>query len=251
MASPGASRSARRSAISPQTILCSRSAARPTSKVSARPRRSFWWGRARKPESNRPGQMWPGRSLFDYDQVWLPRRLLAGGFLSLLVRLALGLLLGFEILAGVLVDNLHGQASLAALVEAQELDLDLVAFLDHVGDLLHPARRQLADMHEAVLGAEEIHEGAEVHHLHDGAFIDGADLRLGGDRLDPVDRRLHGIAVGGGDLDGAVVRDVDLGAGLLHDLADHLAARADHLADLVDGNLQNFDARCVLAELRA
>jgi hypothetical protein len=53
------------------------------------------------------------------------------------------------------------------------------------------------------------------------------------------------------DLHGAVVGDVDLGAGLLHDLADHLAAGADHLADLVDRDVEHLDARRVLAELVA
>jgi len=38
-------------------------------------------------------------------------------------------------------------------------------------------------------------------------------------------------------LDGAVVLDVDLRAGLLDDLADHLAARSDDFADLVAGIL--------------
>src|SRR5215510_10569290 len=63
-----------------------------------------------------------------------------------------------------LVDDFHGEAHLAALVEAEKLHFDLVAFLDDVGDLLHPAWRELADVHEAVFGAEEVHEGAEVHH---------------------------------------------------------------------------------------
>ena len=69
-------------------------------------------------------------------------------------------------------------------------------------------------------------------------------------RLDPVDRGRDRLAVGGGDLDRAVVVDVDLGAGLLDDLADDLAARADHFADLVDRDLDGLDARRVLAELR-
>ena len=59
------------------------------------------------------------------------------------------------------------------------------------------------------------------------------------------------LAAGGGDLDGAVVGNVDLGAGLLHDLADDLAARADDLADLVDRDREHFDARRMLAELGA
>ena len=40
-----------------------------------------------------------------------------------------------ELLAGGLVDHLHGQANLAALVEAHQLDKNLVAFLDDVGRL--------------------------------------------------------------------------------------------------------------------
>src|SRR2546421_5089756 len=159
----------------------------------------------------------------------LSQESLAGGF----ARRGLGLLLGLEVLAGDLVDRLHRQPRLAAIVEAEQLNLDLVAFLDDVGGLLHAVRRELADVDEAVLGAEEVHEGAELHHLDHGAVIDLADLRIGGDRLDPLDRGLDGFAIGGSDLHGAVVVDVDLGARLLDDFADHLAAGADHFADLV------------------
>src|SRR4029077_18648790 len=77
------------------------------------------------------------------------------------------------------------------------------------------------------------------------------DLRIGGDRLDPLDRGLHGFTVGGGDLNGAVILAYALGAGLLDDLADHLAAGADHFADLVGGDLEGLDARRVFAELGA
>src|SRR6266851_929576 len=67
----------------------------------------------------------------------------AGGF----ARRSLGrLLLGLEVLAGRLVDHLHRQPRLAAIVEAEQLDLDLVAFLDDVGGLLHAVRRELADV---------------------------------------------------------------------------------------------------------
>src|SRR3979411_2181995 len=63
-----------------------------------------------------------------------------------------GLLLGLEILAGGLVDHLHRQPGLAAVVEAEQLYLDLVAFLDDVGGFLHAIRSKLRNMHEAVLG---------------------------------------------------------------------------------------------------
>ena len=38
-------------------------------------------------------------------------------------------------------------------------------------------------MDETVLGAEEVHEGAEVHDLDYRAFVDMADLGFGRDRL--------------------------------------------------------------------
>jgi hypothetical protein len=50
----------------------------------------------------------------------------------LAVRVALRLLLGLEVFAGLLVDHLHRQPDLAAFVEAQQLDLHLVAFLDDI-----------------------------------------------------------------------------------------------------------------------
>ena len=59
------------------------------------------------------------------------------------------------------------------------------------------------------------------------------------------------LAVGGRHLHRTVVLDVDLGAGLLDDLADHLAAGADHFADFVGRDLEHLDARGVLAEFGA
>src|SRR6185437_1386595 len=93
-----------------------------------------------------------------YARHPLLRLLLAGGF----ARRRRFLLLRLEVLAGHLIDHLHRQPRLAAIVEAEQLDLDLVAFLDDVGGLLHPVGGELADVNEAVLGAEEIHERAEL-----------------------------------------------------------------------------------------
>src|SRR4051794_30159213 len=58
----------------------------------------------------------------------------------------LGLFLPFlarDLLAGGLVDHLHGEAHLAALVEAHQLDEHLVAFLHHVSGLVHPVMGEL------------------------------------------------------------------------------------------------------------
>src|SRR5207244_7421050 len=75
----------------------------------------------------------------------LPISLLRGAGAGGLARALLGLLLRLEILAGLLVDDFHRQAHLAAVVEPEELDLDLVALLDDVGHLLHPPRRESSE----------------------------------------------------------------------------------------------------------
>src|SRR3569833_1407423 len=154
-----------------------------------------------------------------------------------------GGLFGGNFLAGFLVDDLHRQADLAARVEAEQLLPDLVAFLDDVGGLGDALVGELADMDEAVLRPEEVDEGAEIGGLHHGALVDGADFGLIGNALDPLDGGIDLLAVRGGDLDRAVVLDVDLGAGLFDDLADHLAAGADHFADLVGRDLDGLGAR--------
>src|SRR5215831_11259892 len=97
-----------------------------------------------------------------------PRSFCAG---RLAVSVAFRLLLRLEGFASLLVDHLHRQPNLAALVEAQKLDLHLVAFLDDVGGLLHPPWCKLAYVHEAITRAEEIHKCAEVHHLHDSPVV--------------------------------------------------------------------------------
>src|SRR5690349_9887760 len=52
--------------------------------------------------------------------------LLAGCGSGLLLARLVG-----DVLAGLLVDHLHAEADLATVVDAQDLDLHLVAFLDH------------------------------------------------------------------------------------------------------------------------
>jgi hypothetical protein len=52
-----------------------------------------------------------------------------------------------------------------------------------------------------------------------------------------------GLAVAGVDVDGAVVLDVDLGAGLGDDALDGLAAGADEEADLVTGLILRVSMR--------
>src|SRR4029077_6207033 len=158
-----------------------------------------------------------------------------------------------EVLAGRLA--LHhldrDQRQLAAVVDLTDLDLDLVADVHHVVDILDPpAAVQLADLgdvQQAVLAGQQRDERAERGRLHYRAQEPLADLghvRVG-DRVDRGPRRLGRRAVGGPDRDGALRPDGDLGAGVVLDRVDHLALRADDLADLVHRDLDRDDPRGV------
>src|SRR5438067_12446069 len=110
-----------------------------------------------------------------------------------------------DVLAGRLVDLFHAELDLAAVVEAQNLHLHLVADLDDIAGLGDALRADLADVDEPVARTQEIHEGAEIHDLHDLAGVDHTDLGLRDDAADPVYGRLRGGGVHRGHLDGAVV----------------------------------------------
>ena len=128
---------------------------------------------------------------------------------SLLDGLA-GLFLGLDLLQGVLV----GEVDAALLVDIGDLDPDHVADVDHVLHLLHPAVGQLGDVDHAVLAGGQLDEGAELEDADHLAVVELAHL---GHKHDGLDGLLGGVAgglVGARDIDGAVVLDVDLGAGV-------------------------------------
>src|SRR5262249_19715356 len=153
-----------------------------------------------------------------------------------------------DVLARRLVDRLHAELDLAAVIHADDLYLDEVPDFHAVGHGRHALRRQFADVDEAVAAAKEVHEGAEVHDLHALAAVDDADLRFRDDAADPIDCGLGGLGIDGRHFDSAVVFDIDLGAGDFADLANHLPARTDDLTDLVLGNGDHGDPRRVLAD---
>src|SRR6185503_20064904 len=99
----------------------------------------------------------------------------------------------------------------------------------------------LRDVHQTVLARQDLYEGAEVHQPYYLALVDAADLDVRGNQLDPALRLAAGRTDDGCDLDGAVVLDVDRGAGLLGDRANHGATLADHLADLLRVDLHRND----------
>src|SRR2546423_15627177 len=106
-------------------------------------------------------------------------------------------------------------------------------------------------MHQPLLAGQDLDEGPEVHDPGDLAQVLLADLDVARQPLDPADRLLRRLTVGGRDLDRPIVLDVDLGARFSGDLADHLAACSDHVANLVDRDLHGVHAWRVRRELAA
>ena len=106
-------------------------------------------------------------------------------------------------------------------------------------------------MHEAIARTKEVHESAEIDDLHDGAFIDRTHFRFHDDGADPLHGGINRVLGRRSHLHDTIIIDVDLGTGLFHDLADHLAARADHFADLVGGDVDHFNARGIITKAGA
>src|SRR4029077_9866903 len=143
------------------------------------------------------------------------------------------------------------QVDAAHAMDLGDDDHQLVADRDDILHAWNAIVGELADVHQPLLAGQDLDECAEVHDPGHLAEVLLANLDVAGQALDPADRLLRRLARGGGDLDGPVVLDVDLGPRLGGDLPDHLAAGTDHVADLVDRDLHGVDARRVWRQLAA
>src|SRR5664280_288981 len=133
---------------------------------------------------------------------------------------------------------------IARLVDLDDLDRDRVAATHDVVDLVDPlAAAELGDVDQSVDALLELDEGAEVGRLDHLAGDDVADLDVLAHRDDALGDRLACLHVGGGDVDRAVVFDVDLHAELFAEPLEGLAALTDDEADLVGVDLDREDAR--------
>ena len=106
-------------------------------------------------------------------------------------------------------------------------------------------------MDKAVLARGDLDERAELHQAHNAAVVELADLGHEDDIVDALLRSVARGGVGGGDVNGTVILDVDLGAGVGHDLLDDAAALADDLADALGIDVHGDHLGRVLADLGA
>ena len=147
--------------------------------------------------------------------------------------------------------GLAGEADLAHRVDAGHHDGNLVADLADIFDFFDPFAVELGDVHHAIRAGQDLHEGAEIGDADNLAGVDATQLRGFGDGFDALACHLRAFAIGGGNVDGAIFFDVDLGAGLFLQGADILAAGADDGADLIRRDLDGGNARGMRFQFRA
>src|SRR5690606_39313508 len=101
---------------------------------------------------------------------------------------------------------------------------------------------------QAVLAWQNLDEGAKVHDAdHRPVVVNPANFGLFDDAGNPLLGFADGLAVRAGNHNGAVVLDVNLGAGFGGNLLDYFAALADDFTDFVGVNLDTLDTRSVRA----
>src|ERR1022692_2214362 len=125
-----------------------------------------------------------------------------------------------QLLALLAQNSLAAELDLVAF-ERQNLDQNLVAFLQLVAHFAHAVLGDLADVQQAVGAGEDLDESAEIHQPHDLAQVGLAHFGHRGDVADDLERLVGCGFVGGRNMHGAVIVHVDLHAGLLDDAANH------------------------------
>src|SRR6266705_3301642 len=180
-----------------------------------------------------------GRTLFRYSSVtrWIAR---------------VGVLQLFLVGQRRLVAERHlaAEPRLAVAVDLDHLDQHVVALGEDVVDGADPRVGDLGDVEQPLGVGNDLHEGAELDDLLHLPEVDPVQLHLATDVLDDGQGLLYGRIVGREHGHAAIVLDVDLGAGLLLDAADDLAAGADDLADLLGPDLDRDEAWRIRRELR-
>ena len=101
----------------------------------------------------------------------------------------------------------------------------------------------LADVQQPVGAGNDLHKGAEFRQPNDLAQIGFPHFGLGRKVLDDLDSLLGGVFVAGGDVDAAIVLDINLDAGSLDDGTDGFPARSDDIPNLVGADLYGKDSR--------
>ena len=117
--------------------------------------------------------------------------------------------------------------------------------MDHVFRFFHSVESQLGYMDQAFFARQDFYEGAEFHEPCYPAQVGFPCLYFMGEAFYDLLRFLGCFFVGGRNVNMAVFFNVQFRACFILDLVDGLAAGADDFADLVYGDGNGNDLRCI------
>ena len=139
----------------------------------------------------------------------------------------------------------------ALVVDLQHLDHHFVAHVHNVGDLFGPLHVEPRNMDKTLLAGGDLHKRAEIHDAGHLSVVNGARLGVVHNRVDDGHRAAAVVFVNAGNKHVPVFLDIHLHAAFRADFLDHLPARADHLADLFDGDHGGHHLRRIPGKVRA
>src|SRR5579863_5594949 len=139
-------------------------------------------------------------------------------------------------------ERLVRQADTISL-NSQHLDQNLVAFLQYVSDIRNTMFRHFTDVQQAVGSRKDFNKCPEVCQPRDPSEVGLPDFGPGGEIADHLQGAVGGIFVVRYNVHPTGVFNVNFHAGPLNDAANHLAVGPNHVANLVDRDLQGIDAR--------
>ena len=133
----------------------------------------------------------------------------------------------------------------AIAFDSQHFHQHLIAFFQFVANIFDSVLRDFADVEQAVEARQNFDERAEIGQAADFAEIGLPYFGRSRQIADDLQRLVRRNLVVRRHVDLAGIFHVDLHAGLLDDAANHLATGPNHVANLVDRNLQGVDTRRV------
>ena len=111
--------------------------------------------------------------------------------------------------------------------------------------------RHFADVQQAVGSGNDFDERAEIGEARDFAEIGLPHLRGGREVADNLQRLGRRLLIARCNFDQPGILHIDLDSGLFDDRANHLAARPDQVANLIDRDLHRVEARSEVGNLLA
>src|SRR3954469_10387067 len=121
----------------------------------------------------------------------------------------------------------------AFVVDTDALHPDHLADLGDVFGAVHAEIGQLGNVNQAILTREHFDECTEFFDRNDATVIGLADFDFAGHAADDFLRAGHAFGAGRVNVNGTVVLDINLSAGLGDDALDGFATRSDERADLL------------------